>query len=91
LVITEDYLSAIAVTRVGFTALALLTTQPSQEALRIAQAARNVIIWLDPDHAGESGAIRTMQTLANVAQIIRKDEPKAIPLKQVSNILRFLR
>lgn len=65
LVITEDIASAVHIQKsASVSTIALMSTSASQELiLHIAQNYKKVVIWLDPDGAGQDGALKLKDRL----------------------------
>jgi len=66
LVLTEDILSAVRVGEVA-PAMPLMGTRVSLRVLLLAQQSLSrIVVWLDPDDAGRSGASKTVRALRNL-------------------------
>ena len=81
LVVVEDILSAIAISRVGWPAVAVLGTSVSPEQAREI-AKPKVIGWFDGDKAGNKGWISLRKRMAlypvSVSRIVTDLDPKAL-------------
>lgn len=81
LVVVEDVLSAIAIQRAGWPALALLGTSVSPEQVA-ACAAPRVIAWFDADKAGNAAWVRLRKGLAlyptQLTRITTEQDPKRL-------------
>lgn len=87
-VVVEDILSAIAVSRTGVSAIAVLGTALTPEhAHAIATGATHVIGWFDPDAAGKQAWLRLRARLAlypvTLARITSEKDPKLLHRKEV--------
>jgi len=64
IIITEDYTSAYRVFRdTPYSSLALLKTSISDTTINLLSSFYKVVIWLDPDEAGQKAALKILQRL----------------------------
>ena len=82
-VVVEDILSAIAIERAGWPAVAVLGTSISDvQAAEIAAGTRHVIGWFDGDDAGDRAWVRLRKRMAlyapRVTRIRTDKDPKAL-------------
>ena len=90
-VITEDILSAIAVRRAGFGAIAVLGTSITTKiAVRLSKF-RNVLCWTDGDKAGDAAWVRLRKVMAlHPCKLIRlrtEADPKEIHAGDIRRII----
>lgn len=87
-VLVEDVLSCIAISRAGVSAIAALgTTITLQDAARIAEAASRVVIWTDPDKAGLAARAKMCAKLelvgAQCYEVYSESDPKALTAERI--------
>jgi len=87
-VVVEDVLSAIAVHRAGWSAVALLGTCVAPEvAARLAYGAQSVVGWFDGDTAGSAAAVRLGKALrlhpVHYSVIKTEQDPKSYHRAQI--------
>lgn len=91
IVLTEDILSAFRVGMEG-EAWSLMGTELATSVLaRLLKEGKPVLIWLDPDDAGQNAAADVSRTLASVGvphkNIITKCDPKLLSRAQIREVL----
>ena len=91
-VVTEDILSAIRVGQVRqCSGVSLLGTSTSPYHLERLMQYKHVVIWLDPDSAGERGAEKLRRTLSLTGQLLSvlktERDPKLYPHDELREIL----
>ena len=64
LIVTEDLLSSYKLHSAGFSALCLLGTSMSDQALAICKTYDKVVLWLDDDAAGHSSMMKLTKEIA---------------------------
>jgi len=89
-VVVEDAMSAIAVNRAGWPALAVLGTSISDVQAQ-ALAVPNLICWFDSDWAGNEGWIKLRKRMAlwptRLTRVITKRDPKHIHRADIVSLL----
>jgi len=93
IVVTEDILSAIKISLAGTPAASIMgTTCTDGKAFKIAQKAEQVIVWLDGDQAGRSGARKAVRKLSLYTDDIRvihtEKDPKEYNRDEIREILK---
>lgn len=94
LVLTEDILSAWKVGSAGYTAWCILGTSFPQLLLRetISRRDKRVLVWLDPDKAGQRGTHKIMKQLRaygmEALRINSDADPKLLPRTEIKRIIR---
>lgn len=79
LVLTEDILSAARVARVTAAWSLMGTKVPDGVAAAIAAAGKPVVLMLDPDTAGVTGAVKVARTLRSLGVTVHIARPKKDP------------
>lgn len=83
-VLTEDILSAYRVSRAGFEGWCLLGTKLNDHtAASLIKCCRPVVVWLDPDSAGQTAATQIIKRLraygVTVHNVVSDRDPKLLP------------
>lgn len=91
-VVVEDILSAIAVSRTGINAVAVLgTALTATHAHEIARGASHVIGWFDPDAAGKQAWVRLRSRMAlqpvSLSRITSAKDPKLLHRKEIRALI----
>lgn len=88
LVLVEDYLSAWKLGKAGAQAWALLgTSVPHPILAQLVRSQGRILVWLDPDEAGQSKARLILNTLAltgiKARNIVSRADPKLLQLDEI--------
>ena len=87
IVLTEDILSAVKVGYVNEAWSIMGTSLPDKVALQLVQAARPVLVMLDPDDAGRKGTAKIIDQLRllglQVGTFMGRADPKLLSLKEI--------
>ena len=87
IVLTEDILSAVKVGMVNEAWAIMGTSLPDKIAVRLVNAARPVIVMLDPDDAGIKGAAKIITQLRllglTAGSYLGRADPKLLSLKEI--------
>lgn len=90
LVVVEDVMSAIAVNRAGWPALAILGTSITEAHAQI-MAVPNLVCWFDSDSAGNEAWIKLRKRMAlwptKLTRIMTKRDPKFIHRAEIKVLL----
>jgi len=91
LVLTEDILSAARVGEVTWAVSLMGTRLSTRVLLMAASSGRRVVVWLDPDSAGKSGASRACSALRNLgisaSNLQSELDPKLYSKERISEFL----
>jgi DNA primase len=93
LVLTEDLLSAYKVVKAGYNSLALLGTKLDVLSQTEAMCHKEVVVWLDDDHAGQTGALsirRQLNPVTNAHNVCFK-QPKECTISQIKEQINNVR
>lgn len=91
-VLTEDLLSAYRVSRAGVEAWCLLGTKLSTYvATQLITVGKPVVIWLDPDSAGQTAASKIIKTLraygVRATNVVSERDPKLLSREDIKWML----
>ena len=90
-VICEDILSAIKVSRSGFSSIAILGTSISTTAAAHIGKYQNVICWTDGDKAGDAAWLKLRKRMAlydtSLSRIRTDDDPKNISITEIKRLI----
>jgi hypothetical protein len=87
-VLTEDLLSAYRISRAGFEGWCLLGTKLNDHiAAELLRDGRPVVVWLDPDGAGQKGASQIIKRLraygVSVRNVVSDKDPKLLSREEI--------
>lgn len=91
MVIVEDTVSAFKVHKAGLNALALLGTTANARDIHLVSYYKSVYIWLDPDTAGQMGAVKVYKQLSGMVDMvcnINAAQPKECSLEEIRRLCR---